>query len=99
MTSGRELLKKDVCVIADWDADGAVSSAVILYAQKYEGVYPLKKRTEIDCYPSEPFGGFKVLERIPCYEAVILLDLPFIISGRTFIENYKRRCSDSRIIF
>ncbi|MEM0260305.1 MAG: hypothetical protein QXJ51_02970 [Sulfolobales archaeon] len=99
MTSGRELLKKDVCVIADWDADGAVSSAVILYAQKYEGVYPLKKRTEIDFYPSEPFGGFKVLERIPCYEAVILLDLPFIISGRTFIENYKRRCSDSRIIF
>ncbi|MEZ0290499.1 MAG: hypothetical protein ABWJ42_05350 [Sulfolobales archaeon] len=94
-----DLLRRDVAVIADWDADGVVSSAVILYAQRYESVYPLKRKSDIEFYPSEPLGGFKILDKISCYESVVFLDLPLISVSEEYMRRYKSKCEDSKIIF
>jgi single-stranded DNA-specific DHH superfamily exonuclease len=93
------LKRNNVAIIADWDADGAVSAAVLVYSQKYEGVYPVKKSLDIDLYPSEPYGAFKRLDTLYCYESLVFLDIPVIKISIDQILIYRDRCKDTKIIY
>ena len=50
----RSLVRIPVAVIADWDADGVTSAAMLFYAQRHRGVYPLQGRQEVSLEPSGP---------------------------------------------
>lgn len=91
--------REGVLAIADWDADGAVAAAVLLYAQKYEGVYPIKKRIEIDLKPSEPYSAFKDLNNTSCYDYLVILDIPIISISQDALREYKKICRETKIIY
>ncbi len=67
-----------VFVGGDWDADGLVSTALIVYSQEKLGEYPIKGRVFLDKKPVDPERLKFILSdiRIP-YDMVILLDVPY----------------------
>ncbi len=94
-----ELKRDGVLVIADWDADGAVAAATIIYSQKYSCIYPLKKCLDVDLRPSEPFGAFMSLGSTVCYDALAILDIPVIKISYEYLRDYRSRCGGTRIIY
>ncbi|MDM7275789.1 MAG: phosphoesterase [Thermoprotei archaeon] len=65
-----------VVIVADWDADGVVSAAELLYAQEKLGVFPVRGKVHVDLVPSGP-RGFKDKVSGKCWEYVIVIDIPF----------------------
>lgn len=99
----RSLVPEPVAVIADWDADGATSAAMIYYAQYYRKVYPLRGRHEVLLEPAGPRGFPEalrhVLENGRCPEALVVLDIPFTPKVQEALESYVKQCPSSRIIY
>ncbi len=62
----------------DWDADGIVSTALLVYSQEKLGKYPIEGKAYVEKKPVDPERlKFLISEiRIP-YDLVILLDLPY----------------------
>ena len=71
------LEKCKVAVIADWDADGVVAAALLLYSQDRRGVFPLQERTKPCLMPAGPRSIKKIIENNMCWPVVVLLDIPF----------------------
>jgi oligoribonuclease NrnB/cAMP/cGMP phosphodiesterase (DHH superfamily) len=99
----RSLVPQPVAVIADWDADGATSAAMIYYAQYYRKVYPLKGRHEVVLEPAGP-RGFPdalghIMERGRCPEALAVLDIPLTPKVYEALAEYTRSCPGSRVIY
>ena len=93
---------EDVVVVADWDADGVVSAAMILYAQQYQGRYPLTGKRSVALRPATPRTLQQALRWEPeyeCPEALLLLDIPYVKSTPKLIADVRRRCSRTRIIY
>jgi single-stranded DNA-specific DHH superfamily exonuclease len=88
-----------VVVFGDWDADGIVASAVIASSQRYGGVYPVHGEALIELEPAEPYRLSLRFSEIPCYDVVVVLDIPIIETMLDRIEDYRRRCGSTRIIY
>jgi len=99
----RSLVPQPVAVVADWDADGATSAAMIYYAQYYRKMFPLKGRHEVVLEPAGPrsfpdtVAG--ILSQGQCPEALAVLDIPFTPKVYEALAEYARLCPGSRIIY
>ncbi|MET1101528.1 MAG: DHH family phosphoesterase [Pyrodictiaceae archaeon] len=99
----RSLVNIPVAVIADWDADGATSSAMIYYAQYHKGKYPLEGRHEVSLEPSGP-RGFpdavkNILERGGCPRVLLVLDIPFVDAIYNTLVDLYSKCKGLRIVY
>ncbi len=86
-------------VVGDWDADGAVSTAIVLYLQSSQ-VFPLEERVETHVFPSsgrEVLGLFRRFHGCPRY--VALLDLPYTPEVQQVLERLRRECSETRVVY
>ncbi len=95
-------MTEDVIVIADWDADGVVSAAMILYAQQYQGKYPLKGKRSVALRPATPRTLAQALRWEPSYECpevIMFLDIPYVKHNYKIILDVKRRCGRTRIVY
>jgi len=69
-------------VISDWDADGIVSAAEIVYSQEVAGLYPIKSKTKVDILPSTPKTILSYLDYVKCAiceqkNYVVILDIAY----------------------
>jgi hypothetical protein len=53
-----------VVVIGDWDADGFVSAAEVVFSQEVVGVYPVRGKHSAIAYPSTPRTLPQLLNRL-----------------------------------
>lgn len=91
-----------VIVIADWDADGVVSAAMILYSQSYLGIYPLKGKKGVELRPATPRTLSEALELKPeymCPECVVFLDIPFTKYNYSVLRNFREKCKDVKMVY
>jgi len=99
----KSLVPQPVAIIADWDADGATSAAMIYYAQYYRKVYPLKGRHEVVLEPAGPRGFpdalAHILERGTCPEALVVLDIPLTEKVYDALKGFAEKCPKARIIY
>lgn len=99
----RSLVKVPVAVIADWDADGVTSAAMIYYAQYYRKVYPLKGRHEVALEPAGPRGFSDALDNIlsqgNCPDALAVLDVPLTETIYERLLGFARECPGARLIY
>jgi len=90
------LLSYEVAVISDWDVDGIVSAAEIVYAQEFLGVYPIKRRCRVRLLPASAHTFSQAVHEISgdSYDVVVVLDIPYT---RNLIRGLKilRRISKS----
>jgi len=66
----------NVVVIGDWDADGVVASAQLVYVQEMLGVFPVRSRVAVDLIPSGP-RGFREKVQGRCWSHMLVVDIPF----------------------
>ncbi len=103
MSRPRSLAGSPVVVIADWDADGATSAAMIYYAQRYKGVYPLRGSHDVALYPSGPRGFPDALARAVegkrCPEALVVLDIPLADTVYSALKRFLGSCSGARLVY
>jgi nanoRNase/pAp phosphatase (c-di-AMP/oligoRNAs hydrolase) len=86
-----------VTVIADWDADGVVSAALLLYVQHSKGVFPLRERIKPCLIPSGPRSIKKVVEENLCWPIVVILDIPYTPEVEEVIKHL--RSCNARIFY
>ena len=69
----------EVYVVGDWDADGVVSAAEILYAQRNLGLYPLRRRCSVVTKPAGPRSVEGIVGEVlgSGAEALVVLDIPY----------------------
>ncbi len=89
-----------VFVAGDWDADGFVATALIVYAQEKLGVYPLKGRAVVDKKPVDPerikfiFGDIS-----GSYDLMVFLDLPYTDSVPNILKMLKNHFGIKKIMY
>lgn len=92
-----------VLIVADWDADGATSAALLYYAQHYKRIYPLKGAHEVHLEPAGPRGFStivkKLLEDHGCPNVLAVLDIPYTDNIRETLYGFARDCGQSRLIY
>lgn len=66
----------NVVVIADWDADGVVASAQLVYVQERLGLFPVRSKILVELIPSGP-RGFREKVRGRCWDHILVVDIPF----------------------
>ena len=90
-----------VLLLGDWDADGVVSSALVLYAQEVKRIYPLKDKAEVTLKPVDPHIVRYVLakEDLENYNVVVLLDIPYVKGLGRIFKNIKRECRELKLIY
>lgn len=90
-----------VLVLGDWDADGVVASALLLYAQKYLKKYPVESDVEVDKSPVDPNKLKYVLSSTISdkHKVVVLLDIPYSEVLANIIRLLKTHFDVSRVIF
>jgi hypothetical protein len=92
-----------VVVIADWDADGATSAAMLYYAQRYRGLYPLRGSHDVALYPSGPRGFPDTLTRAvegkQCPRALAVLDIPLAETVYASLRRFLAQCRSTRLIY
>jgi hypothetical protein len=99
----RTAVRIPVLVLADWDADGATSAAMIYYAQYYRKVYPLQGRHDVALEPTGPRGfpetlkGF--MDSYGCPNALVVLDIPLTEKILETLHEFARACGGSRLIY
>lgn len=79
----------NVVVIADWDADGVVASAQLVYVQERLGLFPVRSRIPVDLIPSGP-RGFKERVQGRCWDHVLVVDIPFTEDVGTGLDSMAR---------
>jgi len=91
--------EKCVGVVGDWDADGVVSSAEIVYAQEFLGLYPEREKMRTVLAPAGPRTIDEALKHISesgC-RTLVLLDIPYTSGVLSSLKRYRE--SFSRIIY
>jgi len=89
-----------VLVLGDWDADGVVATALLIYAQKYLKKYPVEGSVEIDKIPVDPNKLKYILSIISDkHEVVVLLDIPYSDVLANIVKMLKAHFNISRVIF
>ncbi len=92
-------LREEVYIVADWDADGAVAAATLVYSQRYRGKYPVEGKVSVEAIPSEPKYLEELLGRLDCYLALVIIDIPLLAGILEGLKAYRERCSDTKIIY
>ncbi len=80
-----------VLIVADWDADGVVSAALMLYAQERIGRFPVEERIKPDIMPAGPRSISEVLAE-GCWDHVVILDIPFTGEVEAVIRRLATEC-------
>ncbi len=100
MTSIKPLSIAKVFVAGDWDADGVIASALLLYAQEKLGKYPIEGKAIVDLKPMDPERlRFLIKEVRANYDAVVLLDIPYIRGLENLLGILKRHFGVKKIVF
>ncbi|MEB3765507.1 MAG: hypothetical protein GSR77_05020 [Desulfurococcales archaeon] len=89
----------NVAVIADWDADGVVAAALLVYVQEVKGVFPEKGRQKVCLVPSGPRSISKIREAGKCWRTVVLLDIPFTQEVEETIKWMRENCNSKIFYF
>jgi hypothetical protein len=84
-----------VIVVGDWDADGFVSVAEVVFSQEVAGLYPVRSRCSTLVYPSTPRSILSLLNHIAGMHSgeklhLVILDIAFTNSVKAFIQSVKR---------
>jgi len=89
-----------VFVAGDWDADGVIAAALILYAQERLGKYPLESKAIVTLKPLDP-ERFKFLakEFKANYDAAVFLDIPYYPGMEKALSLLKKHFGVKRIVF
>lgn len=84
-------LGSGVAVIADWDVDGVVSAAQIVYSQEVVGRYPLSGRQRVHLIPSASKSLPRVIEEISNSNIshIVLLDIAYSRHTESFLKRIK----------
>jgi len=89
-----------VLVLGDWDADGVVAAALLIYAQRYSKKYPVEGEAEVDKIPIDPNRLKYLLSAISGkHDVVIVLDVPFSDVLASVVKLLKAHFEVSRVIF
>ncbi|MEB3787461.1 MAG: phosphoesterase [Desulfurococcales archaeon] len=100
MVSGKE---RRVLILADWDADGVISAALVGYAQEVKGRFPVQERLKPDMLPVGPRSIQEtvedLLEREGCWEHVVLLDIPYTEAVEAALKLIKEKCGSKIYYF
>ncbi len=89
-----------VFVASDWDADGVVAAALLLYAQEKLGKYPIEGKAIVDLKPMDPERLRFFLKEIKVpYDAVVFLDIPYIKALENILRTIKKHFGVKKIIF
>ncbi len=89
-----------VLVIGDWDADGVVASALILYSQEKLGVYPIESKAIVDLKPLDPQKLRVFLREVRHkYNVLVFLDIPYIPRMENIFRLLKEHYSVEKIVF
>lgn len=80
-----------VVVVADWDIDGVVSAAQIVYSQEVVGRYPLNGRQKVYLIPSTSKTLLHVLDEISGLNAshLVLLDIAYSKYVELFLKKIR----------
>ena len=101
--TARTAVRIPVLVIADWDADGATSAAMIYYAQYYRKVYPLRGRHDVRLAPAGPRSFpdtlAQHLETYGCPDAIAVLDIPLTERVYASLRNALSQCKGLRLVY
>ncbi|AFL66974.1 DHH family phosphoesterase [Desulfurococcus amylolyticus] len=91
---------KRVFVAGDWDADGVVAAALIVYSQEKIGKYPLESKAVVDKIPLDPdkvkyfLASFK-----GGYDLAVFLDIPYSEYLGNAMKMIKNHFGVSQIVF
>jgi len=82
-----------ICVVGDWDADGMVSVAEIVYAQEFLGLYPARGKRSTCIFPSTPNTINLLVKPIidrGC-EYLLILDIAYSHRVQEFINKVREK--------
>lgn len=89
-----------VYVAGDWDADGVVSAALVVYTQEVLGKYPLDAKAVITKTPLDPDKIRYILTEFKGgYDAAVFLDIPYSEALGNVMKMMKEHFGVSKIIF
>ncbi|WP_244403901.1 phosphoesterase [Pyrolobus fumarii] len=95
-------------IFADWDADGVVSAALIYYAQRYRGKFPLPgEKADIGLWPGGPRSTLRnieeLLERVRRTRreprVAVFLDIPLTPQMLEALKTLQRELTNIRIVY
>jgi len=90
---------EDALIISDWDADGAVSAAILLYLQSSE-LFPQKKKLNVNLVPGGPRDAPSILKSIAgCPSYIAFLDIACNQSILESLGSLKSRCPSTEVIY
>lgn len=80
-----------VVVVADWDVDGVVSAAQIVYSQEVVGRYPLDGKQKVYLVPSTLRTLSQVLDEVSGLKAshLVLLDIAYSKDTESFLKKIR----------
>ncbi len=91
---------KRVLVAGDWDADGVVSSAIIVYTQEKLSEYPLRNVSIVEKKPADPDRIRYIINNISApYNLVVFLDLPYAPFIGNVIRMLKQHFGVEKIMY
>ena len=91
---------KRVLVAGDWDADGIVSAALLVYTQEKLSLYPLKSVSIVDRVPVDPDRLRYMLNSISApYDLAVFLDLPYVPYTGNVLKMMKQHFGVGKIMY
>uniref|UniRef100_A0A7J3ZNM7 Phosphoesterase n=1 Tax=Fervidicoccus fontis TaxID=683846 RepID=A0A7J3ZNM7_9CREN len=90
----------EAIVVADWDADGCVSAAILLYLLRSKTLAYECSVEEVQLFPAnsrETIWVFEEHKGCPCL--VAFLDIPFTGEMRELLKVISRRCASTKVLY
>lgn len=96
----KDVERKKVLVLGDWDSDGATSAALIEYTQKILKKYPVEEEVELHKLPVDPDRIRFLLSQVKTsYHTVVFLDIPYSEILEGIVKMMKLHFGVQRVIF
>ncbi|RLG84343.1 MAG: phosphoesterase [Thermoprotei archaeon] len=88
-----------VLIAGDWDADGVIAAALVLYSQEKLGKYPIESKAIVDVKPLDPERiRFLFKDLRVSYDAIVLLDIPYFNRMENILKMLKKHFDVGKII-
>lgn len=92
--------EKRALILGDWDADGVVAVALLVYSQEHLKKYPIEGNAVLEKVPVDPDRIKYILSQIKGnYEAVFFLDIPYSEVLGNIAKLLKTHFGVSRTVF
>jgi len=89
-----------VLIAGDWDADGFVSAALLVYAQEKLSTFPIPSPAIVEKKPVDPERlRYLVTELSGVYDLIVLLDVPYTHSLLKVLTLVKKHLGVKRIMY